>query len=99
VLWEITTSLFPVLDLTSEEAKKRLGVAASDVLSSQQIGAAAHFLEYQGLLVPSYRWRCNNLLIFPQYCKIEENIKSRPPPKKINWPAWIKSHTSNRLQK
>ncbi len=31
---------------------------------SQDIGEAAHFLDYDGLLVPSARWNCLNAIIF-----------------------------------
>jgi hypothetical protein len=31
----------------------------------QQIGAAVGFLGYDGLIVPSARWTCENLVLFP----------------------------------
>lgn len=31
---------------------------------TQEIGAAVHFLGCDGLIVPSARWRCDNLVLF-----------------------------------
>jgi len=30
----------------------------------QEIGEAAHFLEFDGLIVPSARWKCHNVVVF-----------------------------------
>jgi hypothetical protein len=35
-----------------------------DYSATQAIAAAAHFLEFDGLLVPSARFACNNLALF-----------------------------------
>ena len=35
-----------------------------DYSATQAIAAAAHFLEFDGMLVPSARFKCNNLALF-----------------------------------
>lgn len=52
---------------------------------TQAIGAAAEFLGYDGLLVPSARWDCQNLILFPNHDmdSIEE-VKRQD----VNWSEW-----------
>jgi hypothetical protein len=47
----------------------RLGIDESkfsslDHARCQEIGAAAHFLEFDSLIVPSARWPCLNVVLF-----------------------------------
>ena len=61
-----TERLLRLVDLRELE---KLGVDASryetfDYNATQAIAAAAHFLEFDGLLVPSARFACNNLALF-----------------------------------
>ncbi|MCP5365680.1 MAG: RES family NAD+ phosphorylase [Hyphomicrobiales bacterium] len=69
-----------------------LGIEAADFPSanlarSQEIGSAAHFLEFDSLLVPSARSAGLNLVLFldrldqDHALKVEDTIE-------INWPAW-----------
>lgn len=65
-------------------------LALTDVHRSQEIGAAAHLLEYDSLLVPCARWPCCNLVLFnefnsPDAVKVQESSS-------INWPAWREQH-------
>ena len=58
--------LLRVVDMRELE---KLGVdvaryATFDYVATQAIAAAAHFLEFGGLLVPSARFGCNNLALF-----------------------------------
>ncbi|MBV2138953.1 MAG: RES family NAD+ phosphorylase [Candidatus Thiodiazotropha sp. (ex Ctena orbiculata)] len=53
----------------------------------QKIGHASAFLEFHGLLVPSARWNCENLIIFT------ENILQLEPlelidEKEVDWVKW-----------
>ena len=61
-----------------------------DYARTHEIGAAAHFLEFDSLLAPSPRWPCLNLVLFldrldPEALAVE---KSR----EVNWPAWRERH-------
>ena len=58
---------------------------------SQAISSAARFLEYQGILVPSARWDCMNLVLYLDQLDINASItiKEHEP---INWPAWKERH-------
>jgi hypothetical protein len=61
-----------------------------DYTRTREIGAAAHFLEFDSLLVPSPRWPCLNLVLFldrldPDGLAVEEV-------REVNWPAWRERH-------
>ena len=56
---------------------------------SQQVGAAAHLLDFEALIVPSARWDCLNLVLFLDRLDISaqlESLESSP----IDWPTWRK---------
>lgn len=58
-----------------------------DVGLTQPISEAAYLLDYQGLLVPSARYDCNNLVVFIDRIIPEKQLKvSRT--EDVNWPAW-----------
>jgi len=57
-----------------------------DYERTQAIGDAAYFLGFDGLLVPSARWECQNLVVFtdqlaPEDMAVEESAV-------VDWPAW-----------
>ena len=54
---------------------------------AQEIGAAARFLECDGLLVPSPRWPCPNLVLFLDRLDPDEAL-SLVDSRDVNWPAW-----------
>jgi hypothetical protein len=58
-----------------------------DYRATQAISAAAHFLEFDGLIVPSARYRCSNLVLFldllPQPDRLHL-IKSEH----VDWADW-----------
>jgi RES domain-containing protein len=58
-----------------------------DVALTQPISEAAHLLDYQGLLVPSARFDCINLVIFLDRIDSERQIKLSKQ-SEVNWPAW-----------
>ena len=51
---------------------------------SQAIGAAAHFLEYDGLIVPSARKEAQNLVIFLDRVR-SVSVSSLVAPEKVDW--------------
>jgi RES domain len=64
--------------------------SAMEYARTREIGAAAHFLEFDSLLAPSPRWPCLNLVLFldrldPDGLAVEEV-------REVNWPAWREQH-------
>ena len=60
---------------------------------TQALGAAAHFLEFDGLIVPSARWPCLNLILFLDRLDVGTALRVEQT-LDINWPAWKERHTS-----
>ncbi len=60
----------------------------NDFARSQEISAAAHFLDFEGLIVPSLRWPCSNLVVFMDRLEDLESLTVLDS-RDINWPAWI----------
>lgn len=75
-LYELSVSLRRALRLVDTERLKALALEATKFGSldyerkqeeyprMQEIGEAAHFLEFDGLVVPSARWTCHNVVLF-----------------------------------
>lgn len=75
-LFELDVRLARVLKLADLAALQALGLDTArygqmswqekeaEYPRSQDIGEATHFLDYDGLLVPSARWNCLNAIIF-----------------------------------
>ena len=93
VLHRITLRTRRALQLADISAVEALGVRADrygelDYGCTQAIGDAAYFLGFDGLLVPSARWDCQNLVVFtdqlaPEDMAVEELAV-------VDWPAWRK---------
>ena len=60
-----------------------------DYLRTQQIGAAMSFLEYDGLIAPSARWKCDNLMLFCANHAITETLEFISS-EEVDWRAWAK---------
>jgi hypothetical protein len=59
--------------------------------ATQAIAAAAHFLEFDGLLVPSARFSCNNLALFTDrvsHAGYLQLVSSED----VDWPDWRKKN-------
>lgn len=52
--------------------------------ATQAIAAAAHFLEFDGLIVPSARFNCANLVLFTERAPALALIESQP----VDWNKW-----------
>jgi len=69
-----------------------LGVSESEyggvnLPRTQAIGAAVEFLGCDGLIAPSARWHCDNLMLFPDRLGAAvtlELVESEP----VDWLAW-----------
>ncbi|MDT0498994.1 RES family NAD+ phosphorylase [Algiphilus sp. W345] len=92
LICELNVRTRSTLDLTSEFALEHLGVNREALLSrdpqrTQQIGAAACFLECDSLLVPSVRWDCSNLVLFADRILPQDGVELRASTN-VNWAAW-----------
>jgi RES domain-containing protein len=58
-----------------------------DYTQTQAIADAAHFLGFDGLIVPSARWDCQNLVIFMDRIDLNDDwlISDSAP---VDWKAW-----------
>lgn len=54
---------------------------------TQAVGEAAFMMDYQGLIVPSARWKCSNLVLFIERIDLNEHIELLEE-SDVNWPAW-----------
>ena len=95
-LFELAVKARRTLMLADMEQLKRLGVDDSRYREllytrTQEIGAAAAFLGFDGLIVPSARWNCQNIILFLDVIDLEEirTISSQP----VNWKAWRQSNS------
>lgn len=84
------TLVFP--DIASLEA---VGVTEEafrkgDHKRTREVGAAARFLDIEGLMVPSARWPCSNLALFPDRMRNRDSLQVEEA-RDINWPAWRES--------
>jgi hypothetical protein len=64
--------------------------SAMDYARTREIGAAAHFLECDSLLVPSPRWPCLNLVLFLD--RLNPDGLAVEAVREVNWPAWREQH-------
>lgn len=58
-----------------------------DPARSREVGAAARFLDMDGLIAPSVQWACANLVLFPDRLSDREELRVEET-RDINWPAW-----------
>ncbi len=73
----------------------RFGVDVSryqtfDYAATQAIAMAAHFLEFDGLLVPSARAACANLVVFLERMAADALLEVRDT-QPVDWATWRKS--------
>jgi len=65
-----------------EEAFRR-----GDFSRCREIGAAARFLDMGGLIVPSARWPCLNLVLFMDRLSDDDDLRVAET-RDVNWPSW-----------
>lgn len=71
---------------------ERLGVEMTEFAGrghrrTQEIGAAVAFLDHDGLIVPSARWDCENLVIFTDNHKLSNEVAVIAS-EEVEWQAW-----------
>jgi RES domain-containing protein len=57
---------------------------------TQEIGAAVAFLECDGLLAPSARWECENLMLFMDNHSVDDNALEVVKTEAIDWQDWAR---------
>ncbi len=90
-VFELAVKARQTLVLVDMAQLKALGVEDSRYREmlydrTQEIGAAAAFLGFDGLIVPSARWPCQNIVLFLDAINLEEvrTVASEP----VDWQAW-----------
>ena len=102
-LHELHLSLTGLLDLSAAEALTDLGVdmARFGQLSyqerqveyprTQEVAEVAHFLDFSGVIVPSARWDCRNVVVFCDRMN-PDDIEVVADHERIDWIAWEAAH-------
>lgn len=54
---------------------------------TQEIGAAVEFLGCDGLIAPSARWACDNLILFPDRMGVDATLEVAAS-EAVDWVAW-----------
>lgn len=63
--------------------------------TTQRIGAAAAFLELDGLLVPSARWNCENAILFLNNQDIADTLLTIRSSEEVDWQEWLEGHADS----
>jgi RES domain-containing protein len=94
--FELAVRTQQTLVLADMEQLKRLGVDDGRYREllytrTQEIGAAAAFLGFDGLIAPSARWNCQNIILFLEAINLEEvrTVSVQP----VDWKAWRRSNS------
>ena len=62
-----------------------------DYVQTQKIGAALAFLGFDGLIAPSARWPCENLMIFKDNHALTERLDVIGE-EQIEWRTWAQTN-------
>lgn len=91
VLHQISVRTRKTLQLADMASLAALGIAPDGYSSldygrSQEVADAAYFLGFDGLLIPSARWNCQNLVLFTDRLEVGDLkvLESQP----VDWAAW-----------
>ncbi|MGH8217080.1 MAG: RES family NAD+ phosphorylase [Steroidobacteraceae bacterium] len=58
---------------------------------TQAIGAAVAHLEYDGLIAPSARWNCDNVILFVAHHQAQDSLVVRESIE-VDWRGWLPQH-------
>lgn len=92
---KLKVSATQTLNLASLPTLGRLGVDTSrygerDYRRTQEIADAAYFLGFDGLIAPSARWRCSNVVLFTDRIPPGRIEILETPMDPISWESWRK---------
>jgi len=59
---------------------------------TQKIGAAVAFLGCDGLIAPSARWNCENLMLFTEHHRLDNNDLRVLSTEEVDWLTWARGH-------
>ena len=90
-VFELAVKTSQTLVLADMGQLERLGIDQSRYREllynrTQEIGAAAAFLGFDGLMVPSARWECRNIVLFLDAIDLEDVRTVSVEP--VDWKAW-----------
>ncbi len=95
-LFELSVEAKEALVLADMDQLEKLGVESGRYREllytrTQEIGAAAAFLGFDGLIVPSARWDCRNIILFLNAVDLEEvrTVSVQP----VDWKEWRRSNS------
>lgn len=99
VLHRLTVRTTRTLKIADLEALEGLGVSREtfqslDYERCQEIGDAAQFLGFDGILAPSARWPCQNLILFVD--RFEPGDLNLAESEAVDWQAWRESRHKDR---
>jgi hypothetical protein len=63
-----------------------------DYTLTQAIGAAVAHLEYDGLIAPSARWSCDNIMVFSGNSQGDDDMAFVINSEEVDWLTWAKTH-------
>lgn len=68
-------------------------LSGDDPRPTQRVGAAAAFLGFDGILVPSLRWETENLVIFADNHGFDTELTVLES-RELDWTHWARAHTN-----
>lgn len=86
--WRVATLSFADLDSLGIDGGK---FGERDYERTQLIGAGLAFLGADGLIAPSARWPCTNLMLFTDNHKLSETLEVVAD-EQVGWRAWATTH-------
>lgn len=100
-VYELEIKLFAILDLSDSVKLADIGIDTvsfgrlsyvereQEYPTTQQVAEVAHFLDFDGVKVPSARWPCANLIAFTERIR-PHNIKEIGSNGPLDWAQWAK---------
>lgn len=98
IVSEISVKTKNTLKLADIQSLSQFGIShelykGTSYHKSQEIADAAYFLGYDGIIAPSARWPCQNLILFTNH--FEPGDLSIISSESINWDIWHNARKGN----
>jgi RES domain-containing protein len=98
-LFELTIVTRQTLVLADMDQLTRLGIEERRYREmlyerTQEVAAAAAFMGFDGIIAPSARWKCRNIVLFLDAFDLDD-IKEVGS-ERIDWKAWRRKHATGR---